>query len=132
MLAMRAYELMIIFDGDLAEPGVDELLAQVNQSIGDAGGQVATTDNWGKRKFAYEIDHKHEGFYVVLELVTDGQDLSGLERQLRLADEVVRHKLLRLPDTEAARKREPVDSAGCGVGGGGAHRRAGTTAGVAR
>ena len=72
----------------------------------------------GRRRFAYEIDHKTEGYYVVWELTSEGADLEALERSLRLADEVVRHKLVRLPDHEAARRgllgaqAEPAAAAG--------------------
>ena len=61
-------------------------------------------NRWPKRRFAYEIDHLHEGYYVVIEFVGDGLDLSGFERSLRLQDAVVRHKLIRLPDSEATRR----------------------------
>lgn len=101
---MRAYELMIIFDAGLDEAGVQAQLAKVNSGVETTGGQVATTDVWGLRRFAYEIDHKHEGIYVVLEITSEARDLSGVERALRLADEVVRHKLIRLPDTEATKR----------------------------
>ncbi len=101
---MRAYELMIIVEGELEESAVETIVELVTETVTDGGGTVPTVDRWGKRKFAYEINHKNEGYYVVLELVTDGQDLSGLERQLRLADDVVRHKMMRLPDGEATRR----------------------------
>ena len=101
---MRAYELMIIFDGDLEDSAVDERLTEVSAAVDTAGGELKTTDSWGRRKFAYEIDHKSEGFYVVLEILAEGGALNELERSLRLADDVVRHKLIRLPDHEAARR----------------------------
>ena len=101
---MRAYELMIILDGDLEEGGIEPIVDMVTTSVTGNGGTIASVDRWGKRKFAYEIDHKTEGYYVVLELIDDGQNLAGVERQLRLADDVVRHKLLRLPDSEGARR----------------------------
>ena len=72
MLAMRAYELMVIFDGDIDEAAVNEHLANVNRLIEADGGTVATTDQWGRRRFAYEINHKNEGIYVVLEIVDRG------------------------------------------------------------
>ena len=60
---------------------------------------------WGRRRFAYEINHKCEGIYVVLEIVDRGAATSTRSSaSLRLADEVVRHKLIRLPDSEAARR----------------------------
>ena len=61
-------------------------------------------DWWGKRRFAYEIKKKYEGYYVVFNLVAERGALDDFERSLRLADDVVRHKLIRLPDAEAARR----------------------------
>lgn len=100
----RAYELMIIFNADLDDTAVQAQLERVRSAVTATGGRVASTDVWGKRRLAYEIDHKHEGYYVVHQVVADGGALDDLERQLRLADEVVRHKLIRLPDKEAARR----------------------------
>ena len=104
MLAVRAYELMVIFDGELEDAAVTAQLAGIATQVEAGGGKIATTDHWGKRRFAYEINHKHEGVYVVLEIVTEARDLHDLERSLRLADEVVRHKVIRLPDNEAAKR----------------------------
>lgn len=99
---MRAYELMIIFDGDVEDTAVNAMLATVNTLVEAGGGTVAKTDRWGRRRFAYEINHKWEGIYVVLEISTEGRDLHEVERVLHIADEVVRHKVMRLPEKEAA------------------------------
>lgn len=104
MRSMRAYELMIIFDGDVEDTAVNAMLAQVGSLVAAGGGEVKKTDRWGRRRFAYEINHKWEGIYVVLEIATSGRDLHEVERVLHLADEVVRHKVIRLPDKEAARR----------------------------
>ena len=101
---MRAYELMIIINVDTDEVGVDEIVGQVAGHMAGLGGRVDSENRWGRRRFAYEINHKNEGIYTVLELVTPGGDMSPLERTLRLADVVVRHKLIRLPEKEAARR----------------------------
>ncbi len=101
---MRAYELMIIIDRDAADSGVTAVLDMVGAGVAASGGEVRSTDKWGMRQFAYEINHKSEGFYVVFEIVTPANGLGDLERQLRIADDVVRHKLIRLPDDEAARR----------------------------
>jgi small subunit ribosomal protein S6 len=95
---------MVIFDGALDDAAVEAATVRVADGITSRGGRIATTDRWGKRRFAYEIAHKTEGFYVVYEAVAEGGALDDLERQLRLADDVVRHKLIRLPDREAARR----------------------------
>lgn len=108
---MRAYELMVIIDAELDDDVIDAQVTRVAELIGQRGGEVKSQDRWGRRRFAYEIDHKTEGYYVVYQFV-GGSDLDQLERALRLADEFVRHKVLRLPDGEAARRGllEPATS----------------------
>jgi small subunit ribosomal protein S6 len=101
---MRPYELMFIVDADEEETSVDTIIELVTTTVTEADGSIVSTDKWGKRKFAYEINHKTEGHYVVIELLSGGGINATVERQLRLADEVVRHKLLRLPDAEATRR----------------------------
>ena len=100
---MRAYELMVIHDGDLDDVQVQEALKGVRAHIEEVG-TIASVDFWGRRKFAYEIDHKSEGYYSVVELLAEGGAMDPVERALRIADDVVRHKLIRLPDEEAARR----------------------------
>ncbi len=102
---MRAYELMVIFDGDLDDSLAAKASDRVSATAKEQGATIEKNDWWGRRKFAYEINHKVEGYYLVLELVAeDGSFISGLDRALRLADDVVRHKLIRLPDSEAAKR----------------------------
>jgi small subunit ribosomal protein S6 len=102
---MRAYELMLIVDGDLDEPVAQAWTKTLSDQIAAAGGKVhGSVDWWGKRRFAYEIKHKSEGYYAVFNVTAEPGALDDLERSLRLADDVVRHKLIRLPDAEAARR----------------------------
>ncbi len=101
---MRAYEVMIILDAALEESVIQGLINRSSEIVAAENGNIATTDKWGVRRFAYEINHQHEGFYVVLEIVTEATNLDDLDRFLRLADETIRHKILRLPDSEATRR----------------------------
>ena len=106
---MRAYELMIIFDGDLDEEAISSYLSNVVSAVESEDGKVASskdTEPWGRRKFTYRINHKWEGFYVVLEIATQATNIDSADRLLRLADrsEIVRHKIIRLPDEEAVRR----------------------------
>jgi small subunit ribosomal protein S6 len=95
---------MVIVDAGLDDAATQATVQRILDQIEGAGGRVASTDRWGRRRFAYEIDHKHEGYYVVFEVVVEGGALDALDRSLRLADEIVRHKLVRLPDAEAERR----------------------------
>ena len=103
MLAPRAYELMVIIDAELDDEVIDTTIKRIAGLLDQRGATVKSEDRWGRRRFAYEINHKLEGYYVVFEFV-GGSDLDTLERALRLADETVRHKVVRLPDHEAARR----------------------------
>ncbi|MBT5206703.1 MAG: 30S ribosomal protein S6 [Acidimicrobiales bacterium] len=106
---MQVYELMIIFGGELEEDAVAASLSKVTTNIESEGGRVVTVRDsapWGRRRFAYRINLKWEGVYVVLEVVTDAGNLDTTDRILRLADrsDVVRHKIMRLPDAEVAKR----------------------------
>lgn len=100
---MRAYELMVIFSAGLEESAVQSEINKMESEAKKAGGTVEKVDKWGVRRFAYEINHKWEGFYVVLEFLSPGP-LTEIDRTLRLADDVVRHKFMRLPVPEAHRR----------------------------
>ena len=103
---MRVYELMVIFDADVEDAAIQgHLKTLISDTVEADGGSVAKVDNWGKRRFAYRINLKWEGTYVVLEiLLPERKDLSGVDRALRLADDVVRQKIIRLPESEATRR----------------------------
>jgi small subunit ribosomal protein S6 len=100
---MRAYELMVIIDAELDDEVIDSTVKRIADLVGQRGATIKREDRWGRRRFAYEINHKLQGYYVVFEFV-GGSELDQLERALRLADETVRHKVVRLPDAEAARR----------------------------
>ena len=102
---MRAYEFMIILDGDLDETAAQAWVKTCTDAIAKAGGNVhGKPDWWGRRQYAYPINKKEYGYYAVMNVLAQGAALNDFERSLRIADDVVRHKLLRLPDAEAARR----------------------------
>jgi small subunit ribosomal protein S6 len=94
---MRHYELMVILDPDLEERTVAPSLEQFLGVIRQAGGTVDTVDVWGRRRLAYEIAHKIEGIYAVVELTAEPDAVKELDRQLNLNEAVLRTKVLR-PD----------------------------------
>ena len=96
--------LIVLTLVDVVDIEIPKVISRTEALITEEGGRIASTDNWGRRKFAYEINHKGEGTYVVWEIVTESAGLPNAERQLRLADDIVRHKLFRLPEKEAARR----------------------------
>jgi small subunit ribosomal protein S6 len=108
----RAYELMIIIDGDVDDPKAQAWMKTVTEAVAAVDGELhGKIDWWGKRQFAYPINKKPSGYYMVAEILAPGGSLDELERTLRLADDVVRHNLIRLPDAEAARRGIGVTAA---------------------
>jgi small subunit ribosomal protein S6 len=85
---------MMIHRPDLAEPDVRSHIEEVEKTI-DETGTVRNTDFWGKRRFAYEIEHLNEGFYSVVDFEADPDLVDRMDRALGLLDSVLRHKILR-------------------------------------
>ena len=100
---MRPYEVMIIFDAGAEPPAIQVVVDRVLDVIRSTGGNPGAIDRMGWRSFAYEVNHKREGYYVVIELTGEVATVAELDRMLPLADEVVRHKVIRLPDKLAGR-----------------------------
>lgn len=92
---MRRYEVMIILDSDLEEKTIAPSLETFLNVIRSDGGTVNNVDLWGKRRLAYEINHKTEGYYVVLDLEANPAAIAELDRQLNLNEAVVRTKVTR-------------------------------------
>ena len=85
--------------GRMRQGIVDDIVKIVNDQVKAAGGESAGHPEWwGKRRFAYEINHRTEGYYVVLQAKADPPAMQELHRVLSLADEVVRHKVLQIPE----------------------------------
>lgn len=93
---MRRYELMVILDPDLEERTVAPSLDQFLSVVRNAGGSVEKVDVWGRRRLAYEIGHRAEGIYALLDLQADPAAVRELDRQLNLNESVLRTKLVRL------------------------------------
>jgi len=107
---VRPYETVIIFDTEVEESAITAVLERGLDVVRNSGGTVGTVDRWGKRTLAYEIRKKREGYYVVAEFSAEPKAAADLERLLTLADEVLRHKIMRVPDEAIgqSRPRTPV------------------------
>ncbi|MGW8250191.1 MAG: 30S ribosomal protein S6 [Anaerolineales bacterium] len=90
---MREYELVFILQPDLEENAVTESINRVQGWITEAGGKVAKTDLWGKRKLAYPIRKQSEGHYVLMNVSMAPSFGSELERNMRLYEPIMRFLL---------------------------------------
>ena len=98
MSERRQYELVYVVSPEVGEDGVAELHTRVVEIVDQLGGNIEKTDNWGRRRLAYEVDRHREGTYV-LELINGPGELVGeLDRRLRVMDQVLRHLVVRVDE----------------------------------
>jgi small subunit ribosomal protein S6 len=92
---MRRYEVMVILDPSLEDKDAKAAVDRYLTTVSSRGGEIQNVDHWGKRRFAYEIRHINEGYYTVVALDAEPAAVDELSRVLGLADEVIRHKVVR-------------------------------------
>ena len=95
-MADRQYELVYILPPETTEEQVGELHEQLLAVVSRMHGQIEKTENWGRRRLAYEIGHHKEGVYVLEVINGAGELMKELDRRLRVMDQVVRHLVVRV------------------------------------
>ena len=108
---MDTYEAMLIVIPELDEEQVENTISRFQTIIERTGGEVGNVNHWGRRKLAYEIDHRTDGFYVVVEFTAGERTLAELKRILRVSDDVLRHMIVNLPPSYAHRPLPEVAEA---------------------
>ena len=107
---MRPYEVMVIFDAGTEPPAIQASIDRVLETVRTTGGTPGQVDRWGRRPFAYEVKHRREGYYVLIDFAGEVATVNDLDRMLSLADEVVRHRVIRLPEAAAEPEAAPAPS----------------------
>jgi len=101
-LAKRTYEVIFIVDPEAADEEVMRLSEGVQKIITSQGGSIVKTEMMGKRQLAYEIKHKKDGTYVLLEVEGSGGEIAEVERRMRVNDQILRYMTVRVDE---ARRR---------------------------
>jgi small subunit ribosomal protein S6 len=89
------YEILLLLDPDLDEDRQNEVVARTRELVERSGGSWDLHDVWGRRKLAYEIQHKGDGTYHLLHFTCDADTLDEISRVLRIDDAVMRHMATR-------------------------------------
>lgn len=101
------YDLVLMLDSGIEDARRDEILANVETAIGKAG-EVANKQDWGPRSMAFEINHKTDADYHLVQFHGTPELLAQLDRTLRITDEVVRFRVIKLaPGTPAPPEQRP-------------------------
>jgi small subunit ribosomal protein S6 len=106
---MNRYELIYIIDTDLEETARKELIEKVSALIANNGGEIEKVDEtWGKRRLAYAIDYKTEGWYVLVNFKAPADLPRELERNLQINESVLRYLVVKLEEKRSAVKPRAV------------------------
>ena len=110
---MNRYEMIYIIDADLEEAARKELIEKVSALITNNGGEIEKVDEtWGKRRLAYAIDYKTEGWYVLVNFTAPVELPRELERNLQINENVLRYLVIKLVEKRSsAPVAAPVEEA---------------------
>ena len=108
---MNDYEILLMLDPDAPEGRHDEILARTRELVEQGGGTWQGHEPWGRRRLAYEIDHKTDGVYHLVTFRCEPAALDETSRVLKITDGVMRHLATRRPARYTGEKREPVEAA---------------------
>ena len=100
---MTPYEIMLMLDPELPEERQSEIVQRTRELVERGGGSVDSHDVWGRRKLAYEIDHKTDGTYHLLTFSADPETLDEVSRVLKITDGVMRHLAVRRSERRPGR-----------------------------
>ena len=101
----RKYELVYVVSPDATDEQVTDLHTQVEAIVQRMGGQIEKTENWGRRKLAYEIGRHKEGTYVLEVINGSGELMKEIDRRLKVIDLVIRHLVVRVDEEQEVIER---------------------------
>ena len=105
-MSTRRYELVYVVSPDVTEEQVTALHDQVQAIVARYNGEIEKTENWGRRKLAYEIGHHKEGTYVLEVIHGTGELMKEIDRRLKVVTEtVIRHIVVRVDEEQRVVER---------------------------
>lgn len=92
---MNKYEILYIIDNDVSEEDKAALVDRFSDLVVKLGGAVDGIDKWGTRKYAYPINDKNEGYYVLMNFTAGASAPAEIDRQMKITDAIVRQMIIR-------------------------------------
>src|SRR6187549_84498 len=101
----RKYELVYVVSPEASDDQVTDLHTQVEAIVQRIGGSIEKTENWGRRRLAYEIGRHKEGTYVLEVLIGSGELIKEIDRRLKVTDLIIRHLVVRVDEEQEVIER---------------------------
>ncbi len=109
---MRDYELVVVLSPTVGDEGFPATIERINGVIQSNGGEIKNVDQWGRRRLAYPIRRNLEGFYAVTHFSAEPTAIRPLEANLDLAEDVLRHLVVKVEDVKPYEKKKKKTAAG--------------------
>ena len=108
---MRDYELVVVLSTTVGDEGFPATIERINGVIQANGGEIKNVDQWGRRRLAYPIRRNLEGFYAVTNFSAEPTAIRPLEANLDLAEDVLRHLVVKVEDVKPYEKKKKKTAA---------------------
>ena len=105
---MNQYEVMYVIDATLEDSARNELINRFSDLVKKNGGEIDRVDEWGKRRLAYAINYKTEGYYVYVAFNGSAELPKELSRNLGINESVIRSQIVKLLEKKSSVKPRPV------------------------
>ena len=92
---MNKYEVLYIVNASLDDAAKEATIEKYSVLVTANGGEVESVDKWGVKKFAYPIDYKNEGYYVLMNFTANPDLPAEMERQMKISDDIIRYMVIR-------------------------------------
>ena len=97
---MRLYETAVVFDPQMKNEEIEDRISKIQNFITNHGGEIISSDEWGKKRLAYEINKKQYGYYYFTRFNGPGQLIKLLEREYRLSENILRYLTLKIDEKQ--------------------------------
>lgn len=108
VINIRIYESIFILRPSLTDEEVEKAITKMKGVIEKFGGEVLNTENWKKRRLAYEVAKEKKGVYIVLQFKGDGKLINELERAYKIDDSVIKYLSIKLDGIKPKAAKEAV------------------------
>ncbi len=102
---MNNYEVLYVVDGTLDDEAIKEQVTRFTELVTANGGEIVQVDEWGKRRLAYQINYKSEGYYVLMNFKSEPDFPAELERNFGINEAIIRYMVERKAESYVPPKK---------------------------
>ncbi|MBD8071252.1 30S ribosomal protein S6 [Bacillus sp. PS06] len=95
---MRKYEIMYIIRPNIEDEAKKALVERFNGVLTDNGAEITNVKEWGKRRLAYEINDFRDGYYMILNVMSNSAAINEFDRLAKISEDIIRHIIVKIEE----------------------------------